>query len=182
MRFVCQASTEIQKKAEQKLKDMISEVRENYPKVKVPGDNTTFSLLFDVNSVRVAGWAISKPAKRYMAIRLHRRALEEYGDDFINRTLVHEFAHILQYCNCSNSQPHGREFKMFMRLLGGSTKRCHSYNLRALVPEKVRKTAKTFSYKCQCRTHEISTIRHNRVLSGKATYCCANCNSQLVRI
>lgn len=182
MRFVCNARTEFQKKAEAKLRSMIHEVREKYPDINVPDDNTTFSLLFDVNSVRVAGFAVSQPAKRSMAIRLHKLGLEKYGDEFINGTLVHEFAHILQYCNCSNSQPHGLEFKLFMKLLGGDPSRCHNYNLRDLLPEKVRKTAKTFTYKCKCQEHQLSTIRHNRIRYGKEVYSCTKCNTILEKV
>ncbi|MCW8944600.1 MAG: hypothetical protein OQL27_07480, partial [Sedimenticola sp.] len=52
--------------------------------------------------------------------------------------------------------------------------RCHSYD----VSRSSRRSLKRFSYQCECRTHELTSIRHNRVLKG-LRYHCVNCKQPL---
>ncbi len=42
----------------------------------------------------------------------------------------------------------------------------------------VRHIAKTYSYKCHCRQHALSTRRHNKILKGMH-YKCKQCNGVL---
>jgi len=167
------------KKVHEKISELCKTAKEYG--LKIPEDlNVELVVNFKINSVRVAGDACYRWIQKQMTIRLHDKALEHYGDEFINRTVVHEFAHIIVFCNFPKAKAHGREFKMLMRVFGSEGTRCHSYDLRSLVPHKVRKTAQRFEYKCQCSRHNLSKIRHNRILNG-SIYTCKNCRTDLVK-
>ncbi len=68
-------------------------------------------------------------------IALHKKFLEHYGDEYINRTVVHEYAHLVQRRLDPYSQAHGSLWKSIMRLLGADTSRCHSYDTGLVVKQ-----------------------------------------------
>ena len=43
-----------------------------------------------------------------------------------------------------------------------------------------QRSQKTHPYRCDCRTHDVSTTRHNRVTRGAGRYHCRYCDGQLV--
>lgn len=147
---------------------------------------------YDLTSIRTAGMAITSPFLGKFEIRLHPAALLEYKDDYIEDTVVHEFAHLVQKQHFVNSQPHGNEWKRVMISFGKDPQRCHNMNLGtaisnynsslkgAYAPVKTR-TTKTFTYKCGCQEHELTSIRHNKVLKGTGSYRCNKCGQKLVR-
>jgi len=111
--------------------------------------------------------------------------LKENFDDFVSQTVPHEVAHYLtwvlyglQYTNKGRRIIHGKDWKNMMSYLGVESSRCHSYNTANSTVRKM----KVFEYKCDCMTHELTSIRHNKVLRGKAKYCCSKCGSKLVRV
>jgi SprT protein len=137
------------------------------------------SVRFNLNSVRVAGTAQYKKWEQLFILRLHNKALEVYGDDFIETTVVHEFAHIIQFINYPKAKAHGREFKHIMRIFGSTGKRCHTYDLAGITGQ-VRKRAVRVAYKCGCRSHNITTIKQGKINRG-ARYFCRDCKETIVR-
>ena len=90
-------------------------------------------------------------------LKLNAVLLMENVDDYINRTVVHEMAHLIDYDrNPENFEStvrmtrsgrwkrtkrdlHGATWKGIMRTLGGPTSRCHSYDTtRSTVRRKAR--------------------------------------------
>jgi len=74
---------------------------------------------------------------------------------------------------------HGSEWRKIMRDFGCSPDRTHSYdttNSRCSRKSQVR-----YIYACQCRKHNLSKTRHNRLQSGKASYSCRHCGQTLHR-
>lgn len=89
-----------------------------------------------------------------------------------NNTVSHEVAHIAQYIMFPRSQPHGREFKMIHRQLGGSGTTYHSYNV--LMVKRFRKGSGVFTCSCPDRQHVLSpekTIKHLFYGNFKCTAC-----------
>jgi predicted SprT family Zn-dependent metalloprotease len=164
--------------------DKINELYEIAQKkgLNLPSDvGCSLFIDFNLNSVRAAGIAEWKPRFKSMKIRLHRKALGEFGESFINGTVVHEFAHILQYCNDSyRSKPHGYEFKRYMRMFDGSESRCHTMDLRSLVG-KERKPQERFKFKCSCQVHEVTKTLRNKMLRG-STRICKSCRGILTEV
>ena len=126
-----------------------------------------------------AGMAYSRANK----IRLNLELLIKYKDDFINRTVVHEMAHIFvdYYYNrkrgiyATYPKPHGKEWRDMMYQLEIKTvTRCHSYQV---APSR---TQRRFAYTCNCdnKIHSISLTKHNRIKRG-LNYKCVHCGTRL---
>ncbi len=127
-----------------------------------------------------ASWKISKRLGRNKIESLKLRYnLEAYlldPADMIEDTVYHEVAHLVVALRFgTRRQPHGKEWQDVMRnCFGLEPKRTHSL---ALTP--ARQVARSFVYACKCRKHKLTSIRHNKVLSRKAQYCCQSCGSVL---
>jgi SprT protein len=106
-----------------------------------------------------------------LTIRLNEELQLRAGIEAVVTTLAHEACHVFAAVACTprRPQPHGKQWKSLMRALGFDPNRCHSYDLPTAT--KFR----TFRYVCSCMEHEITSIRHNRIQSGKADYHCKYC-------
>lgn len=122
---------------------------------------------------RVAGYAHYYEWK----IRLNYELYEQNEEDFLNRTIGHEIAHLLTYLVFGTSiKPHGLEWRKMDRFLGGDGSRCHSYDTSQVSTVQNRRT---FEYKCQCRRHDIKLNKHRKMQNG-AKYVCVRCRQPLV--
>jgi SprT protein len=92
----------------------------------------------------------------------------ENPDRFIN-TVKHELAHIITNRKYLFAKAHGPEFKSVLIAMGGDGKRCHDYDV-----QNVRRSRTAFEYKCACKTHMMSSVRHNKAQRG-VTYSCKRC-------
>jgi len=168
-------TTTNQRKAERKVIEMLKIVQlEGLQRPKDIGVELT--LRFDGKSDITTGTALYKHDQKQMIIKLHGKALETY-EDFIEDTVVHEFAHIIQFTNFPSAKPHGKTFKKLCRLFGGKQDTTHKYDLKALSPNKIKKFKHI--YHCNCMEHEISPLIHGRMLKGQVRSC-RNCKSNLV--
>lgn len=77
-------------------------------------------------------------------LRLNRDLLFKYKKDFIKRTVTHEMGHLIATRQHGKSG-HGPFWKRVMRILGGPTSRCHSYET---TPARVHKKIKTICKAC----------------------------------
>jgi len=108
-------------------------------------------------------------------LNFNRLLLEQQTRDFIDRTVPHEVAHLVAYqVFGSHIRPHGSEWKAVMRLFNADASRCHNYDVSKVSTRKYRR----YAYECSCRSHQLTSIRHNRVLSGYR-YVCKSCKQQL---
>lgn len=121
----------------------------------------------------VAGTANSTTNK----LNYNNTLLNENFDKFIISTVPHEVAHLIDnhvyethaYRRLQKRSVHGKTWKYVMSILGANPKRCHNYDTSKTSGNK-------HSYVCTgCNeTFQLGTIRHNRMLSGKASY--SHCN------
>lgn len=94
---------------------------------------------------------------------------------FLDDTVPHEIAHVLQRRHYPYSKPHGPEWKKFCILLTGKMlPRCHTFDC-----EKARNVRRA-KYVCGCagKIYNLSTIRINRIKKG-TKYTCPSCRIQL---
>lgn len=104
--------------------------------------------------------------------RLHR----DNGWTKLKQTYLHELAHVVQRLKYgSKVKSHGVEWQRIMRQLGANPERCHDMDVSAYKQKRKR-----ISYKCGCQVHQLTTIRHNKILRG-AGYTCKSCKQKLVR-
>lgn len=110
-------------------------------------------------------------------IRLNPILLSENSDAFINEVIPHEYAHLLTFALFGRVQPHGKQWQMMMeQVMQLPAKRTHQF---ATENSQTRQYQR-FTYQCSCQTHSLTSIRHNRLQSGKVEYHCRKCGALLV--
>jgi SprT protein len=119
-----------------------------------------------------ARWdAAGRPLLRYN-LHIARR----HADAFLARTVPHEVAHLITAACHGRTRPHGPEWRRVMAHLGiTNPSRCHDYQ----VDESQVKRQRRWTYRCDCRHHQLSTTRHKRALAGSALYHCRACHAAL---
>jgi SprT protein len=129
---------------------------------------------FDLKG-KAAGLLVIYKSGQYK-IRYNNTLLEQYGDQFLAQTVPHEVAHLIAHrLYGPGIKPHGKAWRSIMKYFNTPAIRCHNYDTTNSTVRKIR----YFNYRCGCRNHRISAIRHNRVLAG-TTYLCRLCGSSLV--
>ncbi len=133
------------------------------------------AVAFDLQG-RAAG--MYRVHKRQRCIRYNPYIFAKYLADNLANTVPHEVAHYLtdMLYGLRNIRPHGREWQTVMGMLGAEPVVTCRYDLSGVPLRRQRR----FSYRCACGPHAISTVRHNRVLSGSGRYVCRRCRSELV--
>lgn len=113
-----------------------------------------------------------------MYFRFNMPMAESVGKKEYKQTIIHETAHYIARYMAGGSyiKPHGKEWKGVMSALGVEAKRCHDYQ----VPASSR-TMRYFDYKCDCQTHSVSAIIHNRMQKGQKRFC-KKCKAFLVKV
>ena len=102
--------------------------------------------------------------------------LIENKESFLNQTLPHEVAHIVARTLFGTGiKPHGPEWQSVMNLFGAKASRCHDYDTSR---SRVRRLQR-YSYRCSCGQHQLTSIRHFRILRGQS-YFCRKCKQPLV--
>lgn len=87
---------------------------------------------------------------------------------FLSNTVPHEISHLITRSLFPRSKPHGLEWKKIMKnVFNKEPKRTHSLDTSISSTH-----SKVYIYSCDCCTHEISSIRHNRALQGMQYRCC----------
>lgn len=127
-----------------------------------------------------------KCAGMYQVKRLERRIrfnpwiFAKYYQDSLHDTVAHEVAHYIVDClyGLRKVKPHGREWQAVMRSLGAEPKATGNYDLTGIP----RRQYQRFAYRCSCRTHHLTILRHRKVVTGRAKYLCQYCHGSLVLI
>ncbi len=128
---------------------------------------------FDLRG-QAAGQARIAPG-RISLLRYNPALLAANVKDFLVQTVAHEVAHLVAFeVFGRHIRPHGVEWQAVMRLFGVPPQRCHSY----VATESDRRRLARHTYHCGCRTHELSSIRHNRIAKGQQ-YLCRACGQPL---
>ena len=103
-----------------------------------------------------------------------------FAKDFqqsIAETVPHEVAHYITDCLWTkvSVKPHGCEWQSVMKVLGVSPKVTGNYDLTGVPVKQYQRVA----YHCVCQVHQLTLIRHRRILSGRARYHCRTCRGLL---
>lgn len=108
-------------------------------------------------------------------VRYNAQLLERHPQAFLAQTVPHETAHLVAYSLFGpRISPHGRQWRTIMGLFGAPPERCHNYNVDGLQTRHLRR----YGYRCACRIHRLTSIRHNRIRSGQV-YRCRQCGQFL---
>jgi len=131
-------------------------------------------VIFDLKG-RAAG--MYKVNKSRRMIRYNPYIFGRYFSENISTTVPHEVAHYIVdvLYGMRKTQPHGKEWKAIMSLFNADASVTCNFDLNGLPTRYYQR----FDYTCSCRTHELTRIRHNRVLKG-ARYYCRRCKQALI--
>lgn len=110
-------------------------------------------------------------------IRYNPYIFAKYFEDNLANTVPHEVAHYLAdlIYGARNIKPHGVEWRQIMGVLGAPALRSHGYDLSGIPQRRERR----YTYRCNCREHQLSSTRHNRIKDGKTRYFCRLCSVEL---
>lgn len=112
-------------------------------------------------------------------IRFNPWIFAKYFEVSLNDTVPHEVAHyIVDEFYGKGAKPHGVQWKNLMARFEADPSVTFNVDLSG-IPQRAQNT---HQYKCLCDTHEMSTTRHNRVMRGKGSYLCRNCEGALVYV
>lgn len=132
------------------------------------------ALRFDLRG-QAAGQAVWHRKQRPL-LRFNLDIARRHPEDFLERTVAHEVAHLVTTACHGRVRPHGPEWQAVMAHLGiARPTRCHDY---ALDESEVRRQRR-WSYACACSRHELSTTRHNRIQNAGVRYHCRRCGGPL---
>lgn len=110
-----------------------------------------------------------------LVIRYNLAMAEAQPEAFVAQTVPHEVAHAITHVCHGKVRPHGPEWRGVMAWFGfDEAERCHSF----AQPAAARRGQRRWSYRCDCRGHQLSTTRHNRAQRG-LDYVCRSCGSVL---
>lgn len=110
-------------------------------------------------------------------IRYNPWIFARYFADSLAVTVPHEVAHYVtdRLYGLARVRPHGAEWQAVMQALGASARVTARYDLSGLPLRRQRR----FMYRCGCASHQLSTVRHNRVQRGEAAYLCRHCRQAI---
>lgn len=161
----------LQRKAEQLTKKLLASASRHF-RTRL----TEPAIRFDLRG-KTAGQVRSADGHVW-TIRYNPHFLKRHPEEFLARTVPHETAHVVAFGLFGpRVPPHGREWQAIMGLFGASPERCHSYDVEGLQTRQLRR----YEYRCACRTHKLTSIRHNRIGSGQV-YLCRQCGAPLERV
>lgn len=129
---------------------------------------------FDLKG-RISG--MYKIKNQQAVIRYNPYLFAKYFEENLSITVPHEVAHYIVdiVYGMQNARSHGREWQEVMLFFGVEAKATGSYDLDGIPTRRYRK----FNYVCNCRSYQLTSIRHNRIRRG-AQYICRFCQSKLV--
>lgn len=132
-------------------------------------------VLFDLQG-RTAG--MFKVIGRQRLIRYNPWIFGKYFQENLDGTVPHEVAHYIihEVFGRHASRPHGQEWQDLMACYGADPGVTFDLDLEG-VPQRRQKTHR---YHCDCRVHDVSSTRHNRVKKGVGQYHCRYCEARLV--
>lgn len=138
-------------------------------------DFAAIPVRFDLRG-RAAGMYRVRNGQR--CIRYNPYILARYFEAGLRQTVPHEVAHYVTDLlhGLRRVRPHGVEWQRVMQALGAEPRATGDYDLSGIPVRRQRR----FPYRCNCRTHQLTTRRHNLVYRGEAAYLCRNCRTALV--
>ena len=110
-------------------------------------------------------------------IRYNPYIFSKYFEDNYATTIPHEVAHYVTdvIYGLKNIKPHGREWKAVMHAFGADASVTGSYDLSGIPLKK----QSLFTYQCDCREHQLTSIRHNKITKRRYKYYCNACKQTL---
>lgn len=110
-------------------------------------------------------------------IRYNPFLFAKYFEENFATTIPHEVAHYIvdQVYGFRRVKPHGHEWRELMQMFGADASRTALFDVEG-IPSRVYRR---FAYQCDCKSYELTSRRHNRIIHGRARYHCRRCGTVL---
>lgn len=148
---------------------LVSEATQRYgKKIKSP------QVDFDLKGKSAGMYQVKRERLRTRRrIRINPWIAASNFEETIADTVPHEVAHYVVDClyGIRRVKAHGLEWQEVMKAFGATPRARGSYTLEGIPHRQYRR----FEYRCDCRTHWLTAIRHNRVGNRQANYHCRYC-------
>ncbi len=139
-------------------------------------------ITFDLKGRSVGMYRIKHRRQRFFLqqereIRYNPFIFAKFYEDNFTTTIPHEVAHFITdiIYGLKNIKPHGKEWKAVMHDFDADASVTANYDLSGIPLKKQSK----FTYVCECREHQLSTTRHNKIRNRRFQYYCKNCKQLL---
>jgi SprT protein len=113
-------------------------------------------------------------------IRYNPLIFARYLDENLRDTVPHEVAHHVVdiLFGRRGVKPHGHQWRTVMADFGVAPEVRHHWDLDTLAVRRQRR----FPYQCSCGEHQLSTVRHKRMMTKSAVYRCLRCGEPLKHV
>ena len=121
-------------------------------------------------SIDLSGVCAGRACYANWTVKFNLELYRRNKDDFSNRTVPHEVAHLIAYTlnGGMRPKPHGYEWQSVMRKLGiKDITRCHSYDVAGLINRRPR----PYVYACGCTEHHVTSNIHSKIQAGQERVC-----------
>jgi SprT protein len=131
-------------------------------------------VLFDLKGKAAGMYKVNKSERM---IRYNPYIFDRYYSENLSTTVPHEVAHYIVdvLYGIRKTQPHGKEWRNIMALFNADASVTCSFDLSDIPTKHYQR----FDYTCTCQTHQLTRIRHNRVMKG-TRYHCRRCKQELI--
>lgn len=140
--------------------------------------NKAVEISFNLKGRSAGMYRVKRHNSRFMGyqkreIRYNSFIFSKYFEDNFTTTIPHEVAHYISdiVYGLKNIRPHGKEWKEIMRAFGADASVTADYDLSGIPLKKQT----FFTYQCDCREHQLSSIRHNKIKKHRYQYLCNLC-------
>ncbi|MBD3670694.1 MAG: SprT-like domain-containing protein [Gammaproteobacteria bacterium] len=140
-------------------------------------DIPAIEVLFDLKGQAAGMYRVRRNQR---CIRYNPWLFAKYYQDNLANTVPHEVAHYIcdRLYGLRRIKPHGNEWRDVMMMFGAEPQRTCHYELDGIP----RRRQQRHPYRCACREHELSAVRHRRHQSGRAQYLCRYCKQPLISV
>jgi SprT protein len=130
---------------------------------------------FDLRGTAAGMFKVNRDQR---VIRYNPWIFAKYFPENLRDTVPHEVAHYIvhEVHDLRRVKPHGREWRVLMAAFGADPGVTFNLDLDGIP----RRRQRTHLYRCLCRSHAVSSTRHNRALAGKGSYRCRYCRAELL--
>lgn len=144
--------------------------------------NISMLCTMPIIDVNISGCVAGRARLTQWRISYNYELFIQNQQKFIERTVPHEVAHMIVYKvygEEASRRAHGNYWIMVMSSMGAKhIERCHDYDV-SQVHQSRSKQARNFVYKCDCREHVLTSIRHRRIIAHGQKYFCKHCKQRI---
>jgi SprT protein len=134
-------------------------------------------VFFDLNGKCAGMYQVRGQQRR---IRYNPWIFAKFFQDSLNNTVTHEVCHYIvdRIWGLAKVKPHGAEWRKTMRAMGAEPLVTGNYDLSGI---PVRQYTK-YSYQCNCSTHQLTALRHRKIVQNGVRYRCQQCHGFLQQV